>query len=153
MTVTSEQAQMLTSLAVAIRPHGAPRWDAPGVMAAVKKVAHLDLADVTRAVTRAAEDRDARTPAVIASLTSHHWRDRDRAAPPAREPFNGSTFCGTCGEPRDRCERKWAGDHVFESVAHSKARKGTVDISPVVVEVKGHIQPVPSGALHEPEDT
>lgn len=39
-----------------------------------------------------------------------------------REPFDRSTFCGICGEPRDRCELKWAGDHEFESVAHAKVR-------------------------------
>lgn len=55
-----------------------------------------------------------------------------------REPYDASTFCGTCGEPRERCERKWAGDHEFEAVSHAKARKGAIDLTPVTAELKGH---------------
>lgn len=43
----------------------------------------------------------------------------------AREPYDASTFCGVCGEPRHRCELKWAGDHEFESVQHAKVRAAT----------------------------
>jgi hypothetical protein len=70
-----------------------------------------------------------------------------------RAPFDAATHCGVCSEVRERCRLLWGDDHEFEPAAHARARKGTVDISPVVVEVKGHIKPVPSGALHEPEDT
>ncbi len=151
MTVTPEQARMLTTLIVACRPNGAPRWDEPGVMAAIKRVSHLDLPDVMRAASRAAEDLTSQTPAVIAALTSHHWRDRDRPAQPAREPFDRSTFCGICGEPRDRCQRKWTADHAFEAVAHAIARKGTVDLTPVVAELKGHEPcPTPSAEAADP---
>ena len=141
MTVTPEQAKMLTALVIAIRPHCAPHWDAPGVMAALKRVAHLRLADVTRAAVNAAEDPTLKTPAPIGIPSSPCWADKVLVDRPVREPFDRSTFCGICGEPRDRCERKWAGDHVFESVGHAMQRKGAIDLAPVVTELKGHLEP------------
>ena len=50
MPVTKAQAASLAELAAACRPHGAPRWDAAGIVAAIGKVKHLSLADVALAV-------------------------------------------------------------------------------------------------------
>lgn len=76
MAVSKEQAQMIANLAIAARPTGAPRWDAPGVVAVLAKVSQLPLADVVCAVMRAASDRTAETPGVIAATTSLHWREK-----------------------------------------------------------------------------
>jgi len=110
MPLTKEQGQMLTTLALACRPVGAPRWDAAGVMAAIGKVAHLALADVILAVTRAASDRTAETPGVIAATNSTHWRERVgesvRPSPPKlaeacpSHPAYPATNCGGCAADR-----------------------------------------------------
>lgn len=112
MPVTKDQAQMLTSIALACRPTGAPHWDAPGVIAAIGKVAHLHLPDVVRAVTRAAEDATAKTPGVIAATDSIHWAER---APQQIAPRNPTpaTACRTCGQSPEQCARRWSGDHEY----------------------------------------
>lgn len=96
MPVTKDQAHMLAALAVACRPYGAPTWDAPGVVAAIGKVAHLSLADVTLAVTRAAADATAKTPAVISATSSQHWAEKVTPPSAPSNPRPGEA-CGTCG--------------------------------------------------------
>lgn len=118
MTVTKDQAEMLATLAAAARPHKASRWDAPGVMAAIAKVRHLELAEVGMAVFRAARDRTVETPAPIGILSSPCWLERpvERPQPPRSKP---GSLCQTCGHPRERCEAvRWDGDdHTFEPFA------------------------------------
>jgi len=116
MPVTKDQANMLASLAVSCRPTGAPRWDEPGIVAAIGKVAHLHLADVAHAVLRAAEDRTAKTPGVIAAVGSVHWRDRNPDRPAERKPFDPQGTCATCSQSEARCREVWADDHEFVSV-------------------------------------
>lgn len=116
MPVTKPQAEMLATLAVAARPHGARRWDAPGVMAALLKVRHLELATVGMAVLRAAADRTIDTPGVLGNLGSPCWVERpvERWQP---EKTTASDRCGVCGLRRDRCETapRFADDtHAFE---------------------------------------
>jgi len=96
MPVTKDQAQMLAALAVACRPTGAPKWDEPGVIAAIKKHAGLHLADVIHATIRAAEDRTAASPGVLGSTAAAHWRERT----PERETFRpprADEMCQTHG--------------------------------------------------------
>lgn len=110
MPVTREQAAQLASLAAAMRPHGARRWDEPGIVAAIAKVAHLALSDVAMAVTRAASDRTADNPGVISATTSIHWREKaaERAhqTPPRRDeecphhPGQRVANCGGCNADR-----------------------------------------------------
>ena len=70
------------------------------------------------------------------------WRAAAVDAPTnTREPFDASVFCGTCGEPEQRCRLRWSGDHEFETVAHARLRKGSVDVTPVVAELKDHVRP------------
>lgn len=103
MPVTRDQAHMLAALAIACRPTGAPKWDAPGVVAAIGKVANLLLADVAHATLRAAEDATALTPGVIAATASVHWRERSphrtTPGPPTREQA-----CLTCGAWLESCK-------------------------------------------------
>jgi hypothetical protein len=104
MPVTKDQAQMLATLAVACRPHGAPHWDAAGVVAAIAKVHHVGLADVMMAVIRAAADRDAKTPGVIAATTSIHWSERVTERAPRFPARAGIDECRTHpGEHADGC--------------------------------------------------
>lgn len=99
MTVTRDQAHALAALAVEMRPHGARHWDIPGIVAAIEKVAHVSLADVTCAVARAAADRTLETPAAIGNTTSSAWRERvsERTAP--RHPHARDRLCWTCSRP------------------------------------------------------
>lgn len=106
---------MLATLAVAMRPTGAPRWEAPGVMAQLAKVAHMQLADVVCAVARAAADRTLQTPGPIANTQSPCWRERpaEKTAPrnlrPSESCWNGDhrlSFQPPCCEkPERRPER------------------------------------------------
>ena len=139
MTVTADQAKMLTTLALAIRPHGAPRWDGPGVMAALKRVAHLKLSDVTRAVTRAAEDAGLQTPAPIGIPTSPCWADKVLDDSPVRNVVPRGLRCTVCDNDHERCRRLWTGDHEF-----ARPSPRDVDLSPVVAELKDHVRPTPS---------
>lgn len=106
MPVNEQQQRALAFLAVACRPHGAPHWDEAGVMASIAKVAHLSLADVILAVTRAADDRDAKTPGVIPKLNAPHWRERNPDRPKQREPYDPTTYCGICGKPEADCRAR-----------------------------------------------
>lgn len=125
MAVTADQAHMLASLAVAARPHGAPHWDAPGVVAAIGNVKHLALADVMAAVARGAADRTLNTPAPIGIPSSSCWKERvaERAAP-AREPFDPSAFCGICSQPEARCTRNPFAEHEFIRADQFRAGNG-----------------------------
>ena len=76
MPLTHDQAAHIAPIIAACRPYGARRWDAPGIVAALMKVADRSLPEILRAATRAAEDRSAETPAVIAAANSLHWRER-----------------------------------------------------------------------------
>ena len=116
MPVTKPQAEMLAALATAARPHGAPRWDAPGVMAALAAVRHLDLAEVLMAVGRAARDRDLNTPAAIGNTAAPCWVERpvERWMP---DKTTAEGRCGVCGKARAVCEsapRFADDDHCFE---------------------------------------
>lgn len=124
--IEKHQAQMLASLACAARPHGAPRWDEAGVMAAIAQVRHLDLAEVNRAVMTAARNRALTTPGAIGNTSSEVWR---AASSPTRSTTSSSSSssssgserpdpngtCQICGKARYHCERNPHADHRFET--------------------------------------
>lgn len=130
MTIDRTQAQMLATLACAARPHGARRWDAAGVMAAIGHVRHLDLATVGVVVLVAAADRDLETPGAIANTASPTWR---RATQPIAVPSRSldhtpaSLLCGICSEPEDRCRARWADDHTYEPAHRQRAAAAALD--------------------------
>jgi hypothetical protein len=72
-------------------------------MAALKKVAHLDLVEVTGAALRAAADKTFSTPGGIANTSTSCWRP---AAPTVhrQQPLQPSERCRICSQPRPRCE-------------------------------------------------
>ena len=96
MPVTREQAQMLTTLAIACRPYRAPTWDAPGVMAAIGSIKDWSLGEVMLRVAVAAQDREAKTPAVITSPAMKIPETK----PPLWQPDAGDLrdFCSVCGK-------------------------------------------------------
>lgn len=109
MPVTKDQAQMLATLACAMRPYGARQWDPPGVLAAIAKVADRNLASVTMAVTRAATDRTAVSPGVIYARDSIHWAERLTDPTP---PTNHGPWCTHCGQAEPAPIHR-SGDHAF----------------------------------------
>lgn len=104
MPITPEQAHQLAPLIAAARPYGARRWDGPGIVAALKRVQHLALADIACAAFRAASDRTMDTPAPIGDTTSTAWRERLVEPTPTvvRHHRHG---CDTCGKPEADCKR------------------------------------------------
>jgi hypothetical protein len=143
MSVTQQQAQMLTALAVACRPTGAPQWDAAGVMAEIGKVRERSLADVILAVTRAADDRSAKTPGVISAKGSTHWQERGTRTP-QREPYDRGGTCSTCSLPHAKCRQVWADDHQYVSV-HEYAKTVNKDpgrIRRILESIKGEVPPM-----------
>lgn len=135
MPVTHEQAQQLASLARAIRPHGARRWDEPGVMAAIGAVRHLDLAEVAMVVVGAAADRGLETPAAIGNTKSPVWTGRWRNADKTedRRPYDPNTFCEWSGRPMVRCA---GSDHDCVTAAEYAARLAAAPPKPPLPRVR-----------------
>lgn len=121
MPVTQDQAQRLAALAVDARPHGARRWDAAGVMAAIAKVRHLALADVALAVIRAADDRDLETPGAIGNTQTSCWRERATNRHVDRPHLTPGNTCGICGQHRTKCEQNPYAEHDFEALAYTRS--------------------------------
>lgn len=114
--MTKDQATMLATLAVACRPIGAKRWDAPGVIAALAKVNTLHLADVIHATIRAASDATLDTPAAIGNTASPSWRAYldSRTLTTSGRQVRADERCNDCGKPETHPLHP--GDHPFEHV-------------------------------------
>lgn len=119
MTIEERQLDELVDLAQACRPHGAARWDAPGIKAALRNVQHMALGEVMRVVVVAAEDRELKTPAAIGNTSSPLWR---RAAEPATQQpqtvaqrVSTGALCSVCSQPELRCRELWSDDHEYLS--------------------------------------
>lgn len=144
VTVTKDQAQMLTALAVACRPNGARRWDSAGVMAALEKVRDRNLASVILATIRAASDRDVETPGVIPT-NGTHWQAADRAhVVQAEDPT--AVRCTIC----KRTQGTHGIDHPF---ALPKPPPDPDTVAAIVARTKGQLGPM-SGPTERrtPED-
>lgn len=144
MPVTQEQAQMLTTLILAARPHGARRWDASGVMAQLAKVKHLELSEVLMAAGRVARDRDLETPGALGNLKAPCWIERpvERAEPVKTTP---AERCGICARPRHVCEsapRFADDDHTFEP--DFKHKRDGETVAQIVQSVKAEVAPTPT---------
>ncbi|KAB2809290.1 hypothetical protein F9L07_19820 [Pimelobacter simplex] len=106
MPVSREDAQALTQLVRSVRAQtpGAGPWDEAGIMAALKKVAHVELTEVVGAALRAAADKTFSTPGGIANTDTSCWRP----PPPTmhrRQPLRPSERCRDCSKPRHICEQ------------------------------------------------
>lgn len=67
MSISKDQARMLTALAIACRPVGAPTWDEEGTFRAIGKIAQWPIGMVCEHVIAHAQDAKAKTPGVIGS--------------------------------------------------------------------------------------
>lgn len=104
--LTQSDAHAIAHLVRSIRTQtpGAGSWDEAGIIAALKKVKALHLAEVVGAAVRAAENPDLRTPAAIGNPGTEVWR----LAPPkpvAYVPTPREEFCELCGKRRAMCEQ------------------------------------------------
>lgn len=116
MTVTEKQLKHIAWLAKERRYSllGAKKWDMPGIEAALHRVAHLELADVTCAAMRAAVDRSIDTPAPIGDPRSSCWRERLLDRGRQFEVVTREDRCKTCSRSRSACAADPHGEHAFE---------------------------------------
>jgi hypothetical protein len=78
MTITQTQAQALATFAARIRDD----WDQPGILAAIQKAQSLGSpAQIGRALMALAENRELRTPALLASPGKHWVQDGEPVGP------------------------------------------------------------------------
>ena len=136
MTVTSEQAQMLTALAIACRPYRAPTWDPAGVMAAIGKIHTWQLSEVAMRVIVAAADPEARSPAVIVSPSMRV----PELKPPKWEPDSADAHerCSTCDLRETDCRnlpRFADDDHTYQP----RHVRPVVDVPRVVAHLREQV--------------
>ena len=136
MPTTERDAQALAYLARRLREetYGAGRWDDNGTFAVISRLVGQNLATTIERVCRHAADPAARTPGAIErpfvpDAPAHQPRQRDTA------PVH--TRCQVCGRKKGECSQ----DHEFRGY-----EERSVDISPVVEEIKGHIAPTTHAA-------
>ncbi len=146
MPVTKDQADMLAHLACAARPHGARRWDEPGVVAALLNVRHLDLAEVMGTVARAAADGELQTPGAIGNPAAPCWRNHDTAdAPVTRDKYDPATTCTSCGLERQTCEARRSpdDDHVFAPVGAARGHRRPAEAARLITDdLRARIRPL-----------
>jgi len=105
MPIDKPTAEALAVVAIASRPPGATRWDAAGILAALRKVHHLEAGEVAATVVRAACDPSLDTPAAIGNLAAPCWRPAtpnphtDRPHPPRADQA-----CFHCGNWTHKCQ-------------------------------------------------
>ena len=133
MPVTKDQAHMLAALARGVQAEtiGKACSDEPGIVANLEPVAHMSLAEVMRAVSRWAEDRDAKTPGLLKDTRSSCWRERSEMRATPRNP-RPSEMCGDCGKPDGPAHPV---DHPFE-----RTRRSECDASTEVAHLRGLIR-------------
>lgn len=76
--IDDQSIRALAYIAARCRPPHSPHadWTEAGIVANIRKISHLGLAEVTLAVIRAASNPHAATPGVIPILDGEHWRDQ-----------------------------------------------------------------------------
>lgn len=134
MSVTREQAQILTALAIACRPYGAPTWDHAGVMDMIGRVKDRALPEVALAVIRAAADREAKTPGVIPTAGTH-WQEQLKPPKFIPDSEDHHLRCSVCGQRQFACETRprYADDDHEYSPAHAKP---ATDVARTVAELR-----------------
>jgi hypothetical protein len=95
--ITQTEAQALTAFVERVRPE----WDRPGILAAIRKAQGLgSAAAIGAALCRLAENRDLRTPALLAE-PGPHWAGTTVATRPpptmcADHPTSRALDCRQC---------------------------------------------------------
>ena len=107
MRITTSQAQALAAFVSRVRDD----WDHPGIVAAIQKAAPLGSpAAIGAALCRLAENRELRTPAMLADPGTH-WSGTTvaKVAPPVMCPEHPAEKASACKEciaaavPADQC--------------------------------------------------
>lgn len=98
MSTTDQQRRALAYLTKSYRAtiHGANQWDEPGIIAALTRVAHINLGMQTMAAMRAAADPTIRTPAMIGDPSSSVYVEKIGPERAPRHPAP-ATACHICG--------------------------------------------------------
>ena len=118
---------MLAALARGVQAEtlGKACSDEPGIVANLEPVAHMSLAEVMRAVSRWAEDRDAKTPGLLKDTRSSCWRERsEQRITPRNVPARHR--CNDCGQSEDAPIHR--DDHPFEQHRTSPAGATTTRV-------------------------
>lgn len=104
-SLSSDQIATICEVIAKLRPHGARRWDPPGIRAALAKVAHLDASNVLMAAIRLSQDRTAETPGQIAITNTECWREKPGSwtPKPTQCAVHGIQHAGIC--PSCRAEQ------------------------------------------------
>jgi hypothetical protein len=115
--VSKSDAQAIVQLVRTVRAQtpGAGPWDEAGILAALRKVAHMSLTEVIGAAIRAAADPTFSTPGGIGNTETSAWRP-PAPSPIRRPPLKPAERCRVCSQPRHVCEQlsKLPGDgHEF----------------------------------------
>ena len=93
MSISKDQARMLTALAIACRPVGAPKWDDEGTFRAIGKINTWPIAMVCEHVIAHASDAKAKTPGVIGSA----YKPEKSAGRLTYRPPRREESCARCG--------------------------------------------------------
>lgn len=132
MAIDEQQMRAIAFLTARCRPTGAKAWDEPGIVANLRKVAHLNVAEVIIASVRAAANRQADSPGVIPNLTGEHWREkvaeRTTPTPPRRE--DQCHDCGRhlpCGCEHNSAQRPRPATQTAMATALEEARQKLAD--------------------------
>src|SRR5689334_17678272 len=104
MSVDEQQMRAIAYLAARVRPRGSKAWDEPGIVANLRKVSHIQLAEVILATIRAAANDKADSPGVIPNLGGEHWREKVTVSTVKRPPklseecdYHPGQFAENCG--------------------------------------------------------
>lgn len=99
MSISKDQARMLTALAIACRPVGASKWDESGTFTNIGRIAHWPIAMVCEHVIAHASDPAAKTPGVIGSS---YTPQPQHASLSPRNP-KPQEACAHCGNYANAC--------------------------------------------------
>lgn len=105
MPIDKPTAEALAVVAIASRPAGATRWDAAGILAALRKVHHLEAGEVAATVVDAARDPSLDTPAAIGNTSAPCWRPA-HTSPSSSTPHppRADQACFHCGNWTHKCQ-------------------------------------------------
>lgn len=142
MPVPDVWIERLATLAIDCRPTGAPRWDIPGTITALRRVQHLALPEVALAVINAATDRELKTPGAIGNPAAPCWRTRT-GQPAAWTPDTVARHerCSTCSKIRGRCETERLADDNHEFIPDLRTPADT-NAGRTVEALKAEVQPM-----------
>lgn len=128
MSLTPERGRILAAYAQDRRG-----WDAPGSLAKLREVAHLDADEIALAWVRFCADPKAKTPGAFPNLSGPHWRERIKAGDLAPRHPRRAEACTVCGNTE--LHPYHVNDHEF-----TQRRHGEADAAAEVERLRGLIR-------------